>query len=492
MKPLALILISLVLLLPNGFAAFLSGIDSGQYTTQTQDNNVTFTLKDGNIFLYSEEIKIGDPSSGKEYFLVIPVNTDLMPCTEPQCFFADKNSGLITFDSSINTIFLKGGIHSNGFDLYIESNVIASDSTVSMPGAHYHIQVSGNISTQGKNGENGIRDEVNCIVSAGKNGTNSGNLLIEGKLSIAYGSSLLIVSSGSSGGNGVNGVHTVSCNEPDGTNGGNAGTAGNIEIKELVFERYAKLINVHSGGGNGGTAGEGIEYDQLDCITVNNCIETHRRGINGLPGNASSGGNTEIKSISYFGQGSNIIVLGGTPQMAFFAFKGTGRNSIELQDGEALLKGCGLKKILVLGCQLKTLFLQSNDAVDWMNSISAGNNLNGYENVCVPPRTQIQPKPNCDCSELFSDETNTIFSLTGTAKTFAGENLSGNLHGFVLNKNSFPLNQEIYSDSSSYSFSDGFFNFSFGESIFPSMKLTYGPFELLNNLDSLLSRIKAE
>ncbi len=439
--------------------SILLGVNSA-YTKTVSGNNVTFTLNSGLIPFFSESISVIDSTPENIYSIVIPSGTTLLPCgAEADCTFSSANpSNYVIFDSSINGIIIDGGkLNLNNSSLKDSLNLIIEGNLTAKNSAE--------INSVGANGLNGKK--VACSLTAGSNAGKTGNIEIQEEVFVLGNSSLTIDSSGGSGGTGGNGFDSnSSCQHLDATNGGNGSAGGEILIEKLVFADSTSRIFFNVNGGNGGIGGTGASGQVYDEDSGTNYAVDGADGKNGL---AESAGKIILKE----------MIITGNPSLGFTAFKGTGINSdsSELNDGIVSFKGCDLKNLTFQICKAERVRIYSNDSIELMNSLS-----NGEPAVCERPRTQIQPKLNCDCySESGSTETDILFSLTGTAETFTGNLLAGNFNNFILEKDLITSTETINSDSGSYSFYNGFFNFSFGKNqlIFSNQKLNFGPFTYL-------------
>jgi len=436
----------------------LIGLDPDFYAKEVDGSKTTFTLASGNVYFYSTSISVvasPEELDSMDYFIKIPVGTILMPCNEEGCVFSEASPpNSVEFTSSVSGIILDGGtIDLTGSNINALHLVIQGDLTSAS-------NKTGTILASGKNGSNGTRK--NCFTSAGENAGTSGNIAVRGTVFVLDSSVLIFNSSGAKGGNGVNGIVEYDCSRPNGTNGGNGAKGGNIELEKLNLSRNSGQAKFLSDGGNGGTRGTGTDYFNSDGTSAG----TGSDGINGL--GQSAGNSISVKQLII--SGDNPLPL-TQPKLFFSGFKSEVNPASNAVDSTALINGCDLEtKLIIAECKLKDLQIGANDVIEFMASPASNINVN-----CVLPRTKVTPKINCSCYSGSLEETEMIFSLTGTAKSFSGDNLSGTFKNFSLLKEIIASGesstQEILSDSQSHDFSNGFFNFSFGkgQTFFPSL-----------------------
>ncbi len=411
----------------------LRGFKLDSYTkTFPETGVILFTLNQNtNVYFYAEDIEVISPDSDKKYFIEIPSTTTLKPCFGSNCIFS-QGAEDVTFNSNIDVIILDGTI-----DLRTQE-----DSVNLIIRGDLNVNGLGKIISAGKDGEDGIQNITECILTGGKKAGKTAKISISGKTFVSENSSLEIDASGGNGGNGADGIYVAgSCtNNLNGTNAGNAGNGNEIILKWLVLADSAEIL-LDVNGGNGGIGGIGIQGGS--------------NGSDGLGGNA---GKISIKRF-----------FAGDSKMNFTALKGTGRELVSLTDGNVSIKGCDLKDLTFEKCDSGVFELRSNDIFDLTETL---------QEICVVP--EIDFLFNCDCFQEDLTSTNVIFSLTGSIKDFAGENLSGSLSNFNLTKES---GEAIVSDSFPKDFFNGFFNFSFGKGqpIFsdPEMKLDFSPLHYL-------------
>lgn len=437
----------------------IDGISSDSYTKSTVGSKTTFTLSTGNVYFYSSNINViafQEELENTDFFIKIPSETTLMPCSEEGCVFAgDSPPNSVEFDSSIAGIILDGTLDTRGqyntaLNLVIEGDINSTPNTN-----------SGKIISSGKDGANGQRTE-------GEDAGNAGNIEVRGTVFVQSYSTLVFEANGGNGGDGADGYYhyTLSDFSPDcvgGEDGGNAGSAGNIEIENLVLSKTLGVVKFNSNGGNAGTGGK--RYSACE------------GGEDGLAGN---GRNTKINNILFAGSNS---APSGQPILYFSALKGSTANPVDASvSGTASIKGCNLEgNLRFFECNVGKLNIYSNDSIELI-----GSSHSRIKELCLLPATQAVPRINCACYSGSIEETDVIFSLTGTVKSFSGKNLSGDFQNFVLSRKDLTLaEEELASDSATRSFSDGFFNFSFGkeQSIFNASslgKLNFGFMYLLD------------
>jgi len=460
--------------LPVPSTAILRGIpmyaDNGNKyyeATETQTLNgkqVTFTLLQEKVYFYSGILNVYDENAtNKKYFLVIPEGTELLPCdmyhlNNNSCIFASPDESVKPEELSIDekfSVYLHGTFnlrnnYPNSLDLFVLGDFYAFSSA--------------KIIASGRSGEEGSQFD-SCSSTDGEGGGNAGNITVNGTVFAAENASFVIDAGAGNGGDGADGFEKGDtsnragqnhCAEPDGTNGGNGGLPGKINFNELILSDSSK-ISFTTNGGNGGNRGTGLTTYPYS-------------GSDGLNGLATSAGEITLGN----------ILISGNPEISFDSFKGTGRNSADLIDGIIVLRGCGLNQLDFSVCKAGRINVFSDDSLEL---------LSGLNEVCARPRTQIQPRLNCDCYESTSQATETelIFSLTGTAKTFQGQDLSGSLNDFSLTGSMADSGgEEIYSGGNApgqHPFSNGFFNFSFGKNqqLFSDLVLPFAPFTYLLN-----------
>jgi hypothetical protein len=440
LKKIVLLALFFFLLNPGSSASGqLMGINPADYTKTTNGNQTFFTLNSGEVFFYSDNIYVIEKDANQSYFIKIPSDTTLKPCnTGNECMFAQENPPTeVFFGEDISGIILTGTINTqipqkNSLNLIIQKDL-------NVFSGHAKIITSGS-------------ERINDDASL------AGNITVRGTIHILENSSLALNANGGNGEDGSDGEAYSSSNY-NGKDGKRGSRGREIKLEKVVLSDSASLV-LTADGGSGGKGGSGANY-----YTDEGNVDT---GTDGLLGEGGNAGTITIESLS----------VSGNSRIGVSAFKGEGLNYDSLVDGTVTIKGCNLKNLEFTLCQAGRLFVYSNDAVELMNSLN---------DVCVRPRTQIQPKSNDSCSEEAGAETTenstkVIFSLTGTAKTFEGENLSGEVELFTLTRE--PESSEppfIKRDTQAYSFSDGFFNFSFGENqlIFPGLSLSFGPFTYL-------------
>ncbi|MFH1664447.1 MAG: hypothetical protein ABH986_06645 [archaeon] len=432
------------MLLSNVFSADLAGFTSASYTTVTDASakTVTFVLVPeaagtNTVFVYSYFIYVINPDPDYTYFVKLSNNYVLKPCVSgTDCSFIGANlshelnfgpeiSGLILDNASINLT----ASNKNAVDLVIQGNLTSKNSA--------------KIVSSGADGVNGVKNVLDCSNTSGQNAGNPANIFVKGTTFVSDNSVLTLDSSGGNGGNGADGFLSGDCNVGDATNGGNGSFAGGIELNYLTLASSSQII-FDSSGGNGGNGGTGLSgYDN------------GRQGYAGTPGKITILDST----------------VSGAPKISFISVKGTGVNSADLNNGVASIKGCNLKNLEFVSCNAEKIKVYSNDSLDLLNN-----------QACAATQTPINPKLNCDCYETTGlTSTKLIFSLTGTAKTFDGQLLSGKLSDFLLEKDLINSTERIASNSGQLDFSNGFFNFSFGKntSVFSNTEFGLGPFTYL-------------
>jgi len=443
-----------LMLLSSVFSADLAGFKNYSAVTDNTEKTVTFVLEpetDGSssVFFYSDFIYVINPEPEFDYFVKLSDGFILMPCTSgdycsfigasplTEIVFGPEISGLILDNSSIN---LKA-LNNNAVDLVVHGDLTVKNSA--------------SIISSGSIGGNGTTNTSSCSSTTGGNAGLSANIKVNGITTLSENSVLTFDSSGSNGGNGVDGFSSGSCENYDATNGGNAASGGQIELGYLILLDSSNVSFV-SFGGTGGTGGKGMPYTDDQGQPA--------EGSDGRQGFGGSAGKITINNFS-------LAFVNNPPEISFNAVKGTGVTSDDLFDGVVSIKGCNLKSLIFSSCNAERIKILSNDSLDLLETPA-----------CVSTQTPVQPKLNCDCySTTGLTSLEVIFSLTGTAKTFIGEPLSGNLKNFALDRDLIDSTQKIKSDSGQYSFSDGFFNFSFGKNkqIFSDLELGLGPFTYL-------------
>ncbi len=405
-------------------------------TEEVSGNTVTFVLQgnaENKVFFFYDSIYVSSFDPAKNYFIKIPSDVTLVPCPSGSsssiCTYADSDLQALTFNSTISGVILEGTIDLRG----------ESDTGSLIIQGDLNVNGTGKIITKGSDGVDGNRLDCDFTDSLGLIPKASGTIEVIGKTFVSSGSELILDSSGGNGGNGADGFEeSDNCKELDGQAGASGSNGSEILLHDLFLEDLSK-ISFNSSGGDGGTGGTSVA--------------PRADGLDGSGGNA---GNITV----------NKTLIEGTPELNFSVLKGTGL--IDGLDAGIEITGCNLLNLQVSVCEAETFTINSNDANFLMDELVAG--------ACAGTETQIQAGPNSFC-EGQPNKMQAIFSLTGTVKTFDGENLFGSLGDFDLRKE---LGEEIsYDLFGSSNFYDGFFNFIFGDTEGVPLELDFGSFTYL-------------
>lgn len=432
-----------LLILSNVFSAKLTGISDSDYSIQDfpAEGKTIFVLgnPENKVFFSSETLAVSNPSVNTDYFVEVSEATILAPFSGQNSIFLGENpANTIVFDVSISGVILKGEINlvleENSLDLIISGDLITESSSALIDSS----------------GRDGALEEQ---------GIKGGNIIVQGKTIVSEEKFLSIKASGGNGGDYASGS-----------------SGGEIKLNNLSLLDNSSVF-FESNGGSGGKD-EQSEQEisckdlQKNCISGCNNAENYEicRERCDIAFIECMSNYTQIFTQSFGADAGKITInnieLNENPELSFLALKGTGINSVDLKDGIITIKGCNLKTLNFGLCQIGTLNIFSDDSIELMDNL---------DSVCIKPLTQIQPKINCDCFSAGEslNRTEMIFSLTGDIKSFEGENLSGNIKNFLLEKEL--VEGIIAFDSASNNFSDGFFNFSFGKNqlIFSNINLGF-------------------